>query len=217
MKINRHGQAKVLTQAELERLFSVGLKTTRDRALFGVCLYAACRINEACTLLTADAYDSKGQVRTHLLLRKANTKGKLATRTIPVIENLRQLLTTYRPEAGTKYLFPGWGENPHLHADSAARVLRKACKKAGIDGASTHSFRRTALTQMSNAGIPLRIIQEISGHRNLEELQKYLEVRPEQVTGAIAALSMLDVGVVIPSFPDTPTNTANPQPDGLPL
>lgn len=37
---------------------------------------------------------------------------------------------------------------------------------------------------MSNAGIPLRIIQEILGHRNLEQLQKYLEVSDEQVLGA---------------------------------
>jgi integrase/recombinase XerD len=44
---------------------------------------------------------------------------------------------------------------------------------------------------MSNAGIPLRIIQEISGHRNLEQLQKYLEVRPDQVRGAVSALSTL--------------------------
>ena len=38
---------------------------------------------------------------------------------------------------------------------------------------------------------PLRVIQEISGHRTLEELYKYLEVRPEQVLGAVASLSML--------------------------
>jgi len=44
---------------------------------------------------------------------------------------------------------------------------------------------------MSNAGIPLRIIQEISGHRNLEQLQKYLEVQPDQVRGAVSALSTL--------------------------
>lgn len=58
-------------------------------------------------------------------------------------------------------------------------------------GGSTHSFRRTGLTQLSNAGIPLRVIQEISGHNNLEQLQKYLEVKPEQVRGAVAALSMI--------------------------
>jgi integrase/recombinase XerD len=69
--------------------------------------------------------------------------------------------------------------------------LRKAFERAGIEGASTHSFRRTALTQMSNAGIPLRIIQEISGHSNLEQLQRYLEVLPDQVRGAVSALSTL--------------------------
>jgi integrase/recombinase XerD len=44
---------------------------------------------------------------------------------------------------------------------------------------------------MSNAGVPIRVIQEISGHRTLDELYKYLEVKPEQVKGAIANLSML--------------------------
>jgi len=44
---------------------------------------------------------------------------------------------------------------------------------------------------MSNAGIPLRIIQEISGHRNLEQLQIYLEVETSQVRGAMATLSIL--------------------------
>ena len=58
-----------------------------------------------------------------------------------------------------------------------------------------------ALTQMSNAGIPLRIIQEISGHNNLEQLQRYLEVKPDQVRGAMASLSMLSYRGIAP-FPD---------------
>jgi integrase/recombinase XerD len=44
---------------------------------------------------------------------------------------------------------------------------------------------------MSNAGIPLRVIQQVSGHRTLSELQKYLEVSDAQVRGAVASLSML--------------------------
>ncbi len=44
---------------------------------------------------------------------------------------------------------------------------------------------------MSNAGVPIRVIQEISGHRTLDELYKYLEVKSEQVRGAIANLSLL--------------------------
>jgi integrase/recombinase XerD len=157
--------------------------------LFGICLYCCCRINEACTLNVNDVY-SKGRVRPELLIRKGNTKGKLATRSIPVIEDLRGLLITYEhPERG--YLFPGrWGRG-HINSDSAARILREAMNRVGIEGGSTHSFRRTGLTQLSNAGIPLRVIQEISGHNNLEQLQKYLEVKPEQIRGAVAALSML--------------------------
>jgi integrase/recombinase XerD len=47
---------------------------------------------------------------------------------------------------------------------------------------------------MSNAGIPLRVIQQVSGHRTLTELQKYLEVSDSQVRGAVSALSMLSYG-----------------------
>ena len=89
MKIERHCQAKILTQQEIELLFNKGLQTSRDRTLFGVCLYTACRIAEACSLMVKDIYTNSGTVRSTINFRKANTKGKLQTRTIPVIEDLR--------------------------------------------------------------------------------------------------------------------------------
>jgi integrase/recombinase XerD len=191
MKIDRHGKAKILTQAEIQLLFCQGLQSDRDRALFAVMLYTACRVNEACTLRVNDVYDRKGKVRPELIIRKGNTKGKLATRTIPVLSDLRRRLVVYSPEFSNGFLFPGRHGQGHLLADSASWLLREACRRVGIEGVSTHSFRRTALTQMSDAGIPLRVIQEISGHRTLDELMKYLEVKPDQVLGAIASLSML--------------------------
>ncbi len=193
MKIDRHGRAKILTQYEIQLLFNEGftLNPVRDRTLFAVCLYTACRINECVTLHTKDVYDSRKRVRPQILIRKGNTKGKLATRTLPVIEDLKVRLKQYKPPPPSGYLFPGRHNKGHLHPDSASWILREACKRVGIEGVSTHSFRRTALTQMSNAGIPLRVIQEISGHRTLDELYKYLEVKQEQVKGAIASLSML--------------------------
>ena len=191
MKIDRHGQAKILSLAEIQLLFNKGLHESRERALFGVCLYTACRIEEACTLRRKDVFDAKRLVRPELIIRKGNTKGKLATRTIPIGEELRSLLVDYNPPSYQWFLFPGRHGKGHINPDSAARILRQAFENLGIEGASTHSFRRTALTIMSDARIPLRVIQEVSGHRTLDELQKYLEVRPEQVRGAIAALSML--------------------------
>jgi integrase/recombinase XerD len=59
---------------------------------------------------------------------------------------------------------------------------------------------------MSNNGVPLRIIQEVSGHKSLDILEKYLEVRPEQVRGAISGLSIL-TPVKKPYFFDTPVDT----------
>jgi integrase/recombinase XerD len=209
MKIDRHGQAKILTVAEIQLLFNEGFTVDppRDRALFAICLYTACRISEAVTLRKRDVLDLKGAVRPEIIIRKGNTKGKLATRTIPVIADLTAKLTAYTPRKNSIYLFPGNEINSraesHLHRDSGIWLLREACKRVGLEGVSTHSFRRTALTQMSNAGIPLRIIQEISGHRTLDELYKYLEVKPEQVLGAVASLSML--------APLEPKNSPQPQ------
>ena len=191
MKIDRHGKAKILTTDEIQLLFNEGTSKDRDRTLFGVCLYTGTRINECVTLRKIDVYDRFGSVRPELIVRKGNTKNKLATRTIPVLEELRLLLIDHQTLPDNPYLFPGKGGRGHLHPDSGARLLKQACDRIGLIGISSHSFRRTALTQMSNAGIPLRVIQEISGHRNLEQLQRYLEVKPEQVRGAIASLSML--------------------------
>ena len=95
MKINRHGRAKILTLEEIQLLFSKGFTKPRDRALFGICLYTACRINEACTLSFKDVYNGKGKLRGEIIFRKSNTKGQLDTRAVPVIEELRSLLLSY--------------------------------------------------------------------------------------------------------------------------
>ncbi|MBD0302256.1 MAG: site-specific integrase [Tolypothrix sp. T3-bin4] len=192
MKVDRHGKAKVLTPEEIQRLFSEGLLTLRDRTLCAVMLYTACRVREAVTLSIRDVYDTKRRVRPELIIRKGNTKGKLDTRTIPVMDDLRRYLEVYQPKPSADgYLFPGsWGRG-HLHEEYASIIFRLGCKRADIEGASTHSCRRTALTIMHRNNVPLRVIQEISGHRNLEQLQRYLEVEQEQVRGAIAMLSII--------------------------
>lgn len=209
MKIDRHGRAKILTNAEIELLFHRGfvINPPRDRALFAVMLYTACRVNEAVQILVRDIYGSHNRIRSRLILRKKNTKGKLATREIPVINELRYWLEQYPTPPYQGYLFPGQTRQGrrYLHPDSAAWILREACKRVEIEGVSTHSFRRTALTQMSNAGIPLRIIQEISGHRTLDELYKYLEVGEAQLIGAVNSLSMLSAAGIEEKSLDKPS------------
>lgn len=189
MKKNGYGQAKILSSAEINSLFTEGLRTPRDRALFGTCLYTACRIREACTLHKADAISPKGAARPSILIRGINTKGQGLTREIPTHPKLAKLLEAYKPRTSI-YLFPGTRNNCEgfLHPQSADKILKVACQRIGIEGVSSHSFRRTALTNMANAGVPLRHIQEISGHKDLSVLQRYLEVSDEDKFQAIENL-----------------------------
>ncbi len=180
MKIDGNGQAKILNQNEIRLLFAEGLTTSRDRALFGVLLYCGCRVSEALALTTDDF---RGGVVT---LKKGTTKGRAGTRSIPLHPELKALLEVYNPKPGL--LFPGGHGRGRLTRAAADLILKSACQRAGLVGVSTHSFRRTALTNLSNNGIPLRVIQEISGHSSLQTLQRYLEVAPEQTVAAIASL-----------------------------
>lgn len=189
MKVEGHGQAKILSSEEINRLFQDGLLTDRDRALFSICLYTGCRISEACSLAVSDVFDSTGKVLKRITIRKGNTKGKQETRQIPTNPNLKAYLEAYGAPKGKVALFPGRHGRGQLNPRSADEILRGAYEQVGIHGASTHSFRRTALTQMSASGVPLRVIQEISGHRSLQALQRYLEVTEGQIEGAIATLA----------------------------
>ena len=74
MKVNKFGRAAILSPSQITLLFNEGLTKPRDRALFGVCLYAAARINEACTLLRGNVIGVRG-VRDVLVIRSYNTKG----------------------------------------------------------------------------------------------------------------------------------------------
>ncbi|MBD2416042.1 integrase [Nostoc calcicola FACHB-389] len=186
MKIDRHDQAKILSSQEITQLFTTGLKTSRDRALFGICLYTGTRIAEACSLHTKDVYSIDTSVRPRITIRKGTTKGKIETRSVPVSDDLRSLLNDYK--SPKVFLFPGRHGLGHIHPDSADKILRTAFIELGIEGASTHSFRRTCLTKMHKSGVPLKVIQKISGHKTLSALQKYLDVLDEDLDAAVSTL-----------------------------
>lgn len=182
MKVHGNGQAAILSPEKLRLLFDEGFDCQRGRVLFGICFYTVCRISEALQLQRDDITD------THILFRKAVTKGRIASREMTITLPLSVILADY--EFKGEYLFPGrrLSYSQSLNRGTADCILRDACNKLGFKGVSTHSFCRTALTTMSNSGIPLRTIQKISGYRSLEELEKYLEVSDEQLHQAALIL-----------------------------
>ena len=75
----------------------------------------------------------------------------------------------------------------HFPRRTVDHELRTVCGKLGLEGVSTHSFRRSALTAASSKGVPLRVIQSISGHSSLDILQRYLSVTDNQKKEAALA------------------------------
>jgi integrase/recombinase XerD len=181
MKHDRNGQAKILTDSEIEAIFS--LFSERDRAVFAICLYTGCRISEALSIRLSDISNCV------ITLRKNSTKGKRGSRSLPISPSLETILNDYLAITFPgEFLFPGRDGTKPLTTAYADLVLRETCLKLGFKGISTHSFRRTALTRMHSQGVPLRTIQRISGHSSLATLSLYLEVSDQNLIDAVGLI-----------------------------
>ena len=185
------GQALTLTTEQLDSIMREA--SPKLRAVFQICRCTACRVSESLSLLWANV------TATDIIFPKSVTKGKLKTRTIPMNGRLAEALRAWRsawttaqgrePEK-TDFLFPSaTGTATHFTRKSVDRGLRQICARLGIEGASTHSFRRSSITSASNAGVPVRHIQLLSGHSSLEMVQRYCDVSESQKRNATNAFA----------------------------
>ena len=164
-KRNRQGKARVLNQEQLARLFEA-MPSDRDRLLFGICYFTAARISEALALQVEDIGPES------ISFRAATTKTGEARQAM-LDGNLSQLIHAYIeiPESG--YLFPGRHGRGRMRRQSADRILRDASQAIGLDGVSTHSFRRSFVTQQRKLGRTPHQIRQLTGHKSLGSLLEY--------------------------------------------
>ncbi len=58
-------------------------------------------------------------------------------------------------------------------------------KNAGISGATSHSGRRTGLTNLAERGVGVRVLMALAGHSNMATTQRYIDLRPSVVVSAV--------------------------------
>jgi integrase/recombinase XerD len=189
-----HARAvRILSQTEIRDLFKI-LGNTRDQLLFALGIYSGLRIGEIIAIKQSQVFTKDGGTKNALEVTGHKTKNTVYS-DIPIHPKLRERLLRYKNDAleghvaGGAWLFPSDNSSSgHLERVRAHIILRDAFDRLRLEDASTHSMRRTCLTSMSRSGIPLRTIQEISGHASLSQLQEYLAVDPADKHKAINVL-----------------------------
>jgi integrase/recombinase XerD len=191
MKTNRYGQAAVLTSQQLDKLIST-LQGGHHQVLAEVCRRTACRISEARQLSWGCITSSA------VVLPRPVTKGKLQSREIPMTPKLQEVLTSWRREWAALYgreprpgdfVVPGRFAGQCLSSRAFMGALSRAAHESGLEGVSSHSFRRSARSSASEAGVPLAALRALSGHQSLSTLQRYLEISQTAKEQAAAAFA----------------------------
>ena len=185
-KVNRSGKSKVLSPEE--RFLILSRLPEKYRLISEVLYWSAGRIQEVLSIRVRNLVPERGMV----VLERKTTKTK-ETREVYLPEQLMERLVSRATALGLEPSEPlffnqsptesGQSIRRPLSTQSFDKELRKVCDWNRLSGVSSHSFRRTQLTELYRDGWSLREIQHISGHKSLQSLQEYLDVDKDVVVG----------------------------------
>jgi integrase len=112
-------------------------------------------------------------------------KGGRARR-VPLTRRLAAALHEYRHLRSDRVLCAVDGSP--LTKRVVQRVVERAACRANLTKRGVHVLRHTFCSHLAMRGASPKAIQELAGHRNLEETQRYMHLSPAAVEGAIRLL-----------------------------
>ncbi len=193
-------QARTLNEKELNLLL-LYINTTkhaaRNRAMVLMTFWGGMRIGEVAATKIGDVLAADGTIKTEIRLTAEQTKGKHA-RTVILAEKLRKELLSYLQQRFnikqlialsytdkmSKALF-NTQKREGFTANTACYHFHMLYKAAGIDGASSHSGRRSFLTHLSSKAVPLKVLMELAGHRQAQTTMRYINVTTDMKKAAV--------------------------------
>ena len=183
----RAGEAAGLSA--LERL-----RAARMTCLIEVLYATGLRVSELVSL-PASAAEREARM---LVVRGKGDKERL----VPLNENAKQAMRDYlalraaaspQAGAGSKWLFPSFGQSGHLTRQHFARDLKALAAAAGLstEAVSPHVLRHAFATHLLHNGADLRVVQTLLGHADISTTQIYTHVREERLKSLVRDLHPL--------------------------
>lgn len=183
-------QAKTLNEAELNQVLAYIAGRSyaqRNRVMLLVSFWSGMRVGEIASLKVGDVMNANGKVKDEVRLSADQTKGR-QPRTVFLPEKLRDELQRYldvRTAKNLAYpLFITAGRKA-FSANVLTQHFFWLYRKAGVDGASSHSGRRSFITNLANKGIGVRVLASLAGHKSISVTQRYIDVNPDMQRNAV--------------------------------
>ena len=182
-------QAQTLTDAQLRRCLKwcqMRRHSTRDTTIFYLSYYAGLRAKEIAALTVGDVYDEQGAVREQFMLDAVQTKGA-KSRTVWINTKLRRQLKLYRSSLlfkdAKRTLFASQ-KGVAFSANTMTQLFLNIYHAAGFENASSHSGRRTFITELASKGVSVRVLAELAGHSSIQTTQRYIDVNDDMMRNA---------------------------------
>ena len=190
-------QAKVLNSSEIRKVLdycATRKHSQRNRALVLTMFNTGMRVSEVASLRIKDVVDSEGNIKNEIRLAAENTKTNEA-RTVFVNEKLRKELQQYAKliamdSPNNKFFYSQKRDSDGFSSSTLCQHFHYLYKRVGLDGASSHSSRRTFITTLANKGIGVRVIMGLSGHKALSSVQCYIDCNSELMRNAVEGLTV---------------------------
>jgi integrase/recombinase XerD len=189
-------QAKTLNNDEIRKVLdyvATRKHSERNRAMIYTIFNTGMRVSEVANLRFKDVVDGEGAIRREIRLGALDTKTKEA-RIVFVNDKLHKELTRYvrlyKPlNTNVKFFYSQKRASDGYSPNTLAQFFHYLFNRAGIAGASSHSGRRSFITNLANKGVGVRVIMGLSGHRALSSVQCYIDCNDDMKRKAINLLN----------------------------
>lgn len=184
-------QAKVLNEQEFKKLLKVCELTrykARNRMIVMLSFMLGLRAVEIAKLRVSNVVSENGEILDILVLDKTQTKGNKRN-SVPISDKLSAELKRYfikypqlLNDLSNRLLISQKGV---FSSQTIQHLFKHLYELASIKQATSHSGRRSFITQLSENGIAVAVIQKLARHSSLAVTQRYIEVSDEKLRNAV--------------------------------